>query len=118
MSARYPRQGGIIASGLIVAIVATLTTPTETKAADRAPDSTAIVRSALEGPVALTACVEASDAHCRVESLCPIRGGWEKVNAAIRQSLEAVSLADLVFSSFDDPAALPAKTGAEEREQL
>ena len=80
--------------------------------------SVAAIIEALEGPVALTACVEASDAHCRVESLCPIRGGWEKVNAAIRQSLEAVSLADLVFSRFDDPAALPPKVGTEERGQL
>ncbi len=80
--------------------------------------SVAAIIEALEGPVALTACVEASDAHCRVESLCPIRGGWEKVNEAIRQSLEAVSLADLVFSSFDDPAALPPKAGAEERGRL
>ena len=39
---------------------------------------------ALEGPVALTACVDGSDADCGVEALCPMRGGWEKVNRAIR----------------------------------
>jgi FeS assembly SUF system regulator len=50
---------------------------------------------ALEGPVALTACVDGSDADCAVESLCPMRGGWEKVNRAIRAALEEVTLAEL-----------------------
>ncbi len=50
---------------------------------------------ALEGPVALTACVDGSDADCGVESLCPMRGGWEKVNRAIRAALEEVTLAEL-----------------------
>ena len=63
--------------------------------------SVAAIIEALEGPVALTACVEASDAQCNVASLCPIRGGWEKVNHAIGQALEAVSLSDLVFGGLD-----------------
>ena len=76
------------------------------------------VVEALEGPVALTACVEASDSHCRVESLCPIRGGWEKVNGAIRDALEAVSLADLIFTEFDDMPELEAVPPAEARGQV
>ena len=51
--------------------------------------------AALEGPVALTACVDGSEADCGVESLCPMRGGWEKVNRAIRAALEEVTLAEL-----------------------
>ena len=50
---------------------------------------------ALEGPVALTACVDGSDSDCGVEALCPMRGGWEKVNRAIRSALEEVTLAEL-----------------------
>ena len=50
---------------------------------------------ALEGPVTLTACVDGSEANCGVESLCPMRGGWEKVNRAIRAALEEVTLAEL-----------------------
>ena len=50
---------------------------------------------ALEGPVALTACGDGSDADCVVESMCPMRGGWEKINRAIRAALEDVSLAEL-----------------------
>lgn len=86
----------------------------------RGPDeiSVAAIVEALEGPVALTACVEASDAHCRVESLCPIRGGWEKVNDAIRGALEAVSLSDLIYTSIDGLPSLNMEMSAEVREQL
>ena len=80
--------------------------------------SVAAIVEALEGPVALTACVEASDAHCQVESLCPIRGGWEKVNDAIRGALEAVSLSDLIYTSFEDLPSLNMETTAEVREQV
>ena len=50
---------------------------------------------ALDGPVALTACVDGAEDTCNVESLCPVRGGWDRVNRAIRSALEEVSLADL-----------------------
>ena len=49
----------------------------------------------LEGPVILTACVDGSDTDCVVEALCPMRGGWEKVNRSIRLALEEVTLAEL-----------------------
>ncbi len=80
--------------------------------------SVSAIVEALEGPLALTACVEASDAHCQVESLCPIRGGWEKVNDAIRGALEAVSLSDLIYTSFEDLPSLNMETSAEVREQV
>ena len=50
---------------------------------------------ALDGPVALTACVDGAEDACNVESLCPVRGGWDRVNRAIRAALEEISLADL-----------------------
>lgn len=80
--------------------------------------SVAAIVEALEGPVALTACVEASDAHCQVESLCPIRGGWEKVNDAIRDALDAVSLADLIFSGFEDLPTRNSNSPTETRGQV
>lgn len=61
--------------------------------------SVADIVAALDGPVALTACVEGAVTTCGVESLCPMRGGWEKVNTAIRAALESVSLADMTGSS-------------------
>ncbi len=53
---------------------------------------------ALEGPIALTACVEGSGHHCEVETLCPMRGHWERVNHAIRSALEQVTLTDMAAS--------------------
>jgi FeS assembly SUF system regulator len=50
---------------------------------------------ALDGPVALTACVDGAEDACNVESLCPVRGGWDRVNRAIHTALGEVSLADL-----------------------
>ncbi len=50
---------------------------------------------AIEGPIALTACVDGSTNHCDVQDLCPMRGGWDKVNRAIRGALDSVTLADM-----------------------
>lgn len=51
---------------------------------------------ALDGPIALTACVDGAEEACGVERLCPMRGNWEKINTAIRGALEQVSLADMM----------------------
>ncbi len=61
---------------------------------------------ALEGPIALTACVDGTTGQCDVESLCPMRGNWDKVNSAIRGALSQVTLADmsLGFTPFAEPA--------------
>lgn len=64
--------------------------------------SVAEIVEALEGPVALTACVDGAVGHCGVETFCPIRGGWDRVNTAMRQALESVKLADML------PPMLPA----------
>ena len=58
--------------------------------------SVADLVAALEGPVALTACVDGADGECEVETLCPMRGSWSRVNAAIRAALEGVTLADML----------------------
>jgi FeS assembly SUF system regulator len=50
---------------------------------------------ALDGPVALTSCVEGAEDMCNVQSLCPMRGGWDKVNTAVRRALTEVTLAEL-----------------------
>lgn len=49
----------------------------------------------MEGPVAVTSCVDTSSSDCSVESHCPMRGGWEKINGAINAALEEVTLADM-----------------------
>lgn len=59
--------------------------------------------TALDGPIALTACVDGADDQCGVETLCPMRGGWEKINSAIRAALESVTLADMMAPAWAPP---------------
>lgn len=51
---------------------------------------------ALEGPIALTACIDGADTTCESIPLCAMSGRWNKVNRAIQVALEEVSLADMM----------------------
>ncbi len=53
------------------------------------------VISALEGPVALTACGVAPGS-CEHEPSCHVRTPWEYINRAITETLDRVTVADLV----------------------
>jgi len=53
--------------------------------------------TALDGPVALTACVDGHEGDCSIESMCAIRGHWDAVNTAVRKALESVTLADMIL---------------------
>jgi len=64
------------------------------------------VITALEGPLALTACVESNQENCHVEAACPLRGRWNRVNDAVHAALESVTLADMMGAPA--PAAAPA----------
>ena len=57
--------------------------------------SIAEVIAAIDGPIALTACVDGAASCCESEHLCPMRGRWDPVNAAIRQALTGITLADM-----------------------
>ena len=57
--------------------------------------SIAEVIAAIDGPIALTACVEGSGLGCDAEHLCPVRGRWDPVNQAIHGALSSISLADM-----------------------
>lgn len=53
------------------------------------------VIEAVEGPIAITACMEDSDDFCRIESLCPMQGHWGHINRAIRRALQEITLTDI-----------------------
>lgn len=58
--------------------------------------SAADIVTAVDGPIALTICLEeGSSGLCEVESLCPTRRGWHRLNDAIRAALASVSLSEL-----------------------
>ena len=73
----------------------------------KTPSAIAVVSiiEAMDGPIAITACTEGSEHNCQVEGICPMNGSWNKVNRAIRQALESVTLADMMGSpSFSERA--------------
>ena len=51
--------------------------------------------AALEGPIAITECVDVSS-DCSHQSLCPVRGNWQRINDAVRHALEGITLAEMV----------------------
>jgi Rrf2 family protein len=73
------------------------------------------VIEAIDGPIALTACVDGGD--CESGCLCPMRGRWDPVNQAIRAALTAISLADMAGAvmppAFRLPLAEPRRTLAD-----
>jgi FeS assembly SUF system regulator len=50
---------------------------------------------AVEGPIALTACIEHGRHDCTLESACMVRPHWPIVNEALRGALARVSLTRL-----------------------
>jgi FeS assembly SUF system regulator len=56
--------------------------------------SAATILDALEGPLALTEC-STGHSQCDLQANCSVGGSWQRINHAIRQSLEEVSLAEL-----------------------
>ena len=57
--------------------------------------SLADIVEAVEGPIALTSCVEDGRHDCALESACRVKPHWPVVNAAVRQAFAEVSLASL-----------------------
>lgn len=57
--------------------------------------SVADIVEAIEGPIALTTCVDVSRHDCAVEGSCRVRPHWAAVNGAVKGALAGVSLASL-----------------------
>lgn len=57
--------------------------------------SVADIIGALEGPIAVTACSAHGSQPCSIETNCATRANWRLINTAIRQALEAVTLAQM-----------------------
>ncbi|GEO80430.1 SUF system Fe-S cluster assembly regulator [Pararhodospirillum oryzae] len=70
---------------------------------------------ALEGPIALTACVDKAphadgEEACGLGSLCPMNGQWDTVNRRVEAALRTVTLADMAAGPL--PAFAPEFTRA------
>ncbi len=63
----------------------------------RAPESISVadIIVAFEGPLALTECLSHEAPDCDVESVCPTRSNWHRINIAIRKALEEIPLSEM-----------------------
>jgi len=73
----------------------------------RSPDaiSLADVIEAVEGPIAMTTCVDDGRDHCSLDHHCSVKPHWGVVNEAVRGALASVSLASLAVPHSVQPRA-------------
>jgi FeS assembly SUF system regulator len=69
------------------------------------------VIAAIDGPIALTACVDGSMTECESQGLCPMRGRWDPVNDAIHNALNGITLADMQAAAIPRAFRVPGRTG-------
>jgi Rrf2 family protein len=58
--------------------------------------SLADIIEAVEGPIALTACVDGAAQDCCIDQTCKVKPHWNAVNGAVRGALAGVTLASLL----------------------
>lgn len=58
--------------------------------------SIAEVITAMDGPVQMASCTNGHAGDCQIEKTCPMRGGWDGINADIYTMLREKSVADMV----------------------
>jgi FeS assembly SUF system regulator len=63
----------------------------------RLPDEVSIAQiiDAIEGPIAMTECSATAPGLCELEPVCPVRSNWRKINRAVREALEKLTLAEM-----------------------
>jgi FeS assembly SUF system regulator len=71
--------------------------------------SAAEVINALEGPLALTECAQATGS-CDFEASCLVGGAWQRINIAIRRALSDITLAELASLEAGKLPAFDLKT--------
>ncbi len=77
--------------------------------------SVAALVAALDGPIAFTECIEDAPGSCSQEAVCGVRENWQRINLAVRQALESISLADLTAPLTPPLVTLGGGRGAELR---
>lgn len=51
--------------------------------------------SSIEGPIGITECIDDVPGECGYASVCGVRSNWNRINLAIREALEGISLAEM-----------------------
>ncbi len=73
--------------------------------------SVADIVEAVEGPIALTACIDGAD--CAVDHSCSVKAHWPVINDALRGALADIPLSRLI-SSPAEQSAMSARAAQEE----
>ncbi len=66
----------------------------------RLPEAISIAEiiTVLEGPIALTDCIEEGEEACQYGSLCNMSPVWSHINEVVRQALTNISLAEMTVA--------------------
>ena len=64
----------------------------------RRPEQISVIDiiGALDGPIAITDCSHDLPGKCDIETGCPVRSNWQRINLAVRESLEQITLAEMM----------------------
>lgn len=57
--------------------------------------SVAQIISSLDGPIAITDCSGDPNGKCEIERLCSVRNNWRRINVAIKDALDGLTLAEM-----------------------
>lgn len=64
---------------------------------NRATDEITVadIVTALDGPIAVTQCIDFAPGECSQEPVCPVRGNWQRINLVVQKALEGITLAEM-----------------------
>ena len=57
--------------------------------------SVADIVEAVDGPIALTNCIEDAPGDCTLETLCTMKPHWQAINLAVKGALSGITLAEI-----------------------
>ncbi|MEM8885933.1 MAG: SUF system Fe-S cluster assembly regulator [Planctomycetota bacterium] len=52
---------------------------------------------AVEGPIAITDCLDEQSKDCLIQDTCPCKQNWNRINEAVRSALSGVRLSDMAI---------------------
>ena len=71
---------------------------------------------ALEGPIAITECVEGDSSGCSIETVCPVKTNWERINNAVIDSLENIKITEMASAKCSTGATLRIRVPSKDAE--
>jgi FeS assembly SUF system regulator len=74
------------------------------------------VIESLEGPIAMTECIDDSPSvgSCQQEGHCALQANWQVINRAVRQALQGITLRDLAAPLLEPLVQLPRRSAGRE----